>query len=140
MTTRMSWRDLLVLPVLLGTATVLWLLHAHSWDLGGRSPVLGYDTAQYALAARELAEHGRLATTYALPIELVKHPAPPWPLAAVQPGLVVAEAAVERLAPRRIGGASLRTPAEREWLSLALPIASYLGVALVLAFGLARLL
>ena len=48
-------------------AGLLWLIHASAWDLGGRSPVLNYDGAQYALAARELADHGRLATTFALP-------------------------------------------------------------------------
>lgn len=123
----------------------LWTLHARAWDLGGRSPVLGYDAAQYALAGRELAERGRLATTFALPIELVRHPQPPWPLAVVQPGLVLAEAAIERIAPRRIplgpgGGVSLATPGEREWLSLALPAGSYLALALLLALGAAALL
>ena len=59
----------------------LWGLHAIAWGLGGRSPVLNYDTAQYALAARELAASGRLATTFALPLELSRHPTPPWPLA-----------------------------------------------------------
>ena len=34
--------------------SILWMLHATAWDLGGRSPVLNYDTSQYALAAREL--------------------------------------------------------------------------------------
>jgi hypothetical protein len=130
----------LVAAVLMAAGGWLWSLHARAWDLGRRSPVLGYDAAQYALAARELAEHGRLATTYALPIELVRHPAPPWPLAAVQPGLVVSEALVERVTPRHIGRSSLASPAEREWLSLALPLASYLALALLLCFGVARLL
>jgi hypothetical protein len=85
------------------------MLHADAWGLGGRSPVLNYDSAQYALAARELATHGRLATTFALPLELARHAAPPWPLAVVQPGLVLAEAALFRLAPKeiRVGGTTL---------------------------------
>ena len=122
----------------------LWSLHAGAWDLGGRSPVLGYDAAQYAVAARELAEHGRLATTFALPIELGRHPRPPWPLASVQPGLVVAEAVVDRVVP---GGLHLpghrlplAQPSEREWLSLALPLASFLGIAMLLVVGIGALL
>src|SRR5262245_9578106 len=124
--------------LVLGTGVWLLSLHARAWDLGGRSPVLGYDAAQYALAARELSEHGRLATTFALPIELASHPEPPWPLAAVQPGLVLSEALVDRLAPRSIPlgpgrHLSLASTTEREWLSLLLPVASFLALALLLA-------
>ena len=36
------------------SAALLWLIHASAWDLGGRSPVLNYDSAQYALAAYQL--------------------------------------------------------------------------------------
>ena len=137
--------SLLLAALVLVLGGWLWSLHARAWDLGGRSPVLGYDAAQYAVAARELSEHGRLATTFALPIELVRHPQPPWPLAAVQPGLVLAEAVVDRLAPRAVplGGGrslSLARPSEREWLSLALPLASYLGLALLLAFAVGALI
>lgn len=123
----------------------LWSLHARAWDLGRRSPVLSFDAAQYAVAARELAEHGRLATTFALPIELARHPQPPWPLAVVQPGLVLAEAAIEKLAPReiRLGRSrilDLRTPARREWLTLLLPFACFLSLGVVLAWMTVRLL
>ena len=91
------------------TGCMLWFLHADAWGLGGRSPILGYDASQVALAAHEVAAHGRLATTYALPLELTKHAQPPWPLAAVQPGLVLAEALLFRLAPRHValGGVTL---------------------------------
>jgi hypothetical protein len=83
----------LVLFVVLGvTGAWLWQQHARAWDLGGHSPVLSYDAAEYMLAARQLAKHGRFATTYALPIELARHSQPPWPLALVQPGLVISEA------------------------------------------------
>jgi hypothetical protein len=106
--------------------------------------VLGYDAAQYAVAARELSEHGRLATTFALPIELARHPRPPWPLAAVQPGLVVAEAFIDRLVPRawQLGGARipLDRPSDREWLTLALPVACYFGIALLLSGAVAAFL
>lgn len=136
-----SW----ILTVLvLAAGAWLWTLHARAWDLGGRSSVLGYDSAQYALAGRELATHGRMATTFALPIELARHPRPPWPLAVVQPGLVVAEAVVERLAPRSIPlGArtiSLATPGEREWLSLVVPAKSYLALGVLLALAVLALL
>ncbi|HUK64813.1 MAG TPA: hypothetical protein VLV15_15840 [Dongiaceae bacterium] len=126
MLTRMSWRDLLVLPALLGAAALLWLLHARAWDLGGRSPVLGYDTAQYALAARELSFHGQFATPFALPIELVHQADPPWPLAVVQPGLVVFEAFVFKLVPPR---GVMATSDARAWLTLVLPFMAFLLVA-----------
>ena len=123
----------------------LWSLHARAWDLGRRSPVLSFDAAQYAVAARELAEHGRLATPFALPIELARHPEPPWPLAVVQPGLVLAEAAIERLVPReiRLGQSrivDLRTPARREWLTLLLPFACFLLLGVTLAWMTMRLI
>jgi hypothetical protein len=123
----------------------LWSLHARAWDLGRRSPVLSFDAAQYAVAARELAEHGRLATTFALPIELARHPQPPWPLAVVQPGLVLVEAAIEKLAPReiRLGRSQildLRTPARREWLTLLLPFACFLLLGVAMAWMTFRLL
>jgi hypothetical protein len=119
----------------------LWNLHARAWDLGGRSPVLGYDAAQYAVAARELSEHGRFATLFALPIELSQHPRPPWPLAAVQPGLVMAEAFVDRIVPRTLpGGRSLARPSEREWLSLVFPLLSFFALAWLLVWVSARLL
>ncbi|MBI5709903.1 MAG: hypothetical protein HZC42_06305 [Candidatus Eisenbacteria bacterium] len=131
--------------VMIATGGTLWLLHANAWGLGGRSPVLNYDTSQYALAARELASHGRLATTFALPLELSRHARPPWPLAVVQPGLVLVEAAIFKLAPREasLGGrqlAHLYRPDEREWLVLLLPILCYLAIATLLAFAASRLL
>jgi hypothetical protein len=118
----------------------LWTWHARAWDLGGRSPVLSFDAAQYTVAARELAVHGRFATTFVLPVELAKHPAPPWPLAVVQPGLVLAEAAFEKLLPRTIGSLDLSTPARREWLALLLPFACFLATGVVLAWSAARML
>src|SRR5206468_8997534 len=114
---RPTWKsvaDLAILAALLAAGSGLWLLHARAWGLGGRSPVLNYDTAQYALAARELATHGRLATDFALPIELARHAVPPWPLAVVQPGLVLAEALLFRLVPAARDG--------REGLTLVLPL------------------
>ncbi len=124
---------------------LLWMLHADAWGLGGRSPVLNYDSAQYALAARELAAHGRLTTTFALPLELTRHAALPWPLAVVQPGLVLAEAALFRMAPKRLwlGGATLTSfsrPDQREWLALVLPFCCYILIGILLAVVVSRLL
>jgi hypothetical protein len=129
---------LLLLLCVAGSA--LWVLHARAWSLGGRSPVLNYDTAQYAVAARELAVHGRLATPFALPIELAGHAKPPWPLAVVQPGMVLVEAALFKVAPRAvdIGGrqlAVLDRPDQREVLVLIIPFACYLFLACVLALA-----
>ena len=113
---------------LLGAGTALWLMHARARALGGGAEVLGYDAAQYAVAARELAEHGRLATPFALPVELSRATQPPWPLALVQPGLVLAEAALFRV--------SGTPPAGRAGaLVLVFPFLCYLGTALALAFS-----
>jgi hypothetical protein len=124
---------------------MLWMLHADAWGLGGRSPVLNYDSAQYTLAARELAEHGRLATTFALPLELTRHATPPWPLAVVQPGLVLAEAALFRMTPKeiRLAGTTLfhlSRPHQREWLALILPFCCYILIGLLLPVVVSRLL
>lgn len=125
----------LVLVMLAGA--VLWYAHAVSWDLGGRSPILSYDSAQYALAARELAWHGRLATPYALPMDLAWHAAPPWPLSTVQPGLVLVEALILKLVPAR-GSAAGSDP--RAWLTLLLPFVSYLMLGASAVLGMRHLL
>ena len=136
----------LVLFVVLGvTGAWLWQQHAHAWDLGRRSPILSYDAAEYMLAARELAQHGRFATTYALPLELARHSQPPWPLALVQPGLVISEAALYRMSSgpdrmiegRRVDG---RRPDELESLALVLPCASYILIAIALALATSHLM
>src|SRR5438034_6797797 len=125
--------------------TGLWLLHAAAWDLGRRSPVLNYDTSEYAVAARELAQHGRLATPYALPLELAKHAQPPWPLALVQPGLVVVEAAIFKLAPQelRLGGhviAQWRRPDQIEWLVIPVVFTCFVLTGISLALAASKLL
>lgn len=121
--TRRSTDHLLPLVLVLVAGAVLWYAHATAWDLGGRSPIMSYDSAQYALAARELAWHGKLATPFALPVDLAWHAAPPWPLSVVQPGLLLAEAAIFKLVPAR-GAAGGSDP--RAWLTLVLPFVSYL--------------
>ena len=134
-----------MMTILLVAGTAAWVLHADSWSLGRRSPVLNYDTTQYALAARELAHHGRLATTYALPIELAHHPRPPWPLSLVQPGMVLFEAALFRLAPEdlAIGTRSLgqwRRPDQVEWLVIPIVFTCYLLGAFLLGIATSKLL
>ncbi len=118
---------------LLGVA--LWRAHAAAWDLGGRSPLLSFDAAQYAVAARTLTETGRPVTTFALPIELARHAAPPWPLAVVQPGLVLMEAALLRLAPPAPGGLETRDP----WM-LAPSFVAFLAIAAFLLLATRRVL
>lgn len=112
----------------------LWMLHGDAWDLGRRSPILNYDTSQYAIAARELAHSGRLATPFALPIELVKHAESPWPLAVVQPGMVVADAVILRLLPDSRTSEGKRRgpwarPDQQEWLLLVLPFTAFVMIA-----------
>lgn len=136
MPARTSLVDLVVLPIVLVGAAVLWALHAQAWDLGGRSPILNYDTAQYALAARELAWHGKLGTPYALPLELVNHATPPWPLAVVQPGLVLVDAAIFRIVPAR-GITAGSDP--RAWLTLVVPFCCFLMLAASLALAVRHL-
>jgi hypothetical protein len=128
--------QLAVLPFVLLAAAYAWWLHAKAWDLGGRSPILSYDTAQYALAARELAWRGDLATPYALPIDLATHASPPWPLSVVQPGLVLFEAAVFKLVPASGAQAG---PDPRAWLTLILPFCCFLMLTASLAMAVRHL-
>ena len=128
----MSFLDLLLIPFVLGVAAILWLMHANAWDLGGRSPVLSYDTAQYAVAARELAFRGRLATPFALPIELVHQAKPMWPLAVVQPGMVLLEAGVFKM----FGNSGWQSSSDgRAYLTLMLPFTLFLLIAGSLSLG-----
>jgi hypothetical protein len=143
--TRMSIHRFAMLLLLCAAGVVLWGLHAEAWDLGRRSPVLNYDTAQYAIAAREMAKTGRIATHFALPIELERHATPPWPLAVVQPGLLSLEAVIFRLAPQvlTVGGhefARWQRPDQREWLVIVIPFACFLLIGTLLGFGTARLI
>jgi hypothetical protein len=131
----------LVALSLCALGVVLWRLHMRAWDLGGRSPALSYDSAQYALAARELADHGRLATTFALPVELARHAAPPWPLAVVQPGLVLLEAALFKAPAAWLGWGTYDIgPDPRQWLAVLISFLAYLAVGAGLALGVARIL
>ena len=58
---RHTTEHLLPLVLVMLTGAVLWYAHALAWDLGGRSPILSYDSAQYALAAREQGWLRRIA-------------------------------------------------------------------------------
>src|SRR5437867_876536 len=139
----MSALQLALAALLLGSGVSVWILHSRAWGLGTRSPVLSYDAAQYALAARELAEHGRLATSFALPIELARHPSPPWPLALVQPGLVVLEAALFRIASPWTGTdrSDRNIVAERrEYLVLSITLICFLAIGVILPLVAMRML
>ena len=143
--TRRSALEPLLALVVIGVAGALWMVHAQAYSLGDRSPVLSYDTAQYAVAARELADHGRFATSFALPIELTQRAAPPWPLAVVQPGLVLVEAAIFRLVPDhpRIGPwwvGTFTRPDQDEWLVLPFTLLCTIGAAALLALFTFRLI
>jgi len=127
------------------SGSILWVLHAGAWDLGRRSPVLNYDTAQYAVAARELAQHGRLATEFALPLELARHEQPPWPLAVVQPGMVLIEALVLKLVPHSTDGEGRQAgrwarPDQQEWLLLVVPFVCFVMTATSLGLATRHLL
>jgi hypothetical protein len=135
-----SLARVLLVVILLLTANWLWTQHITAWNPDMRSPVLGYDAAQYALAAQHLVDTGTLGTTYALPIELARHPAPPWPLAVVQPGLILVEAWIFKVTPKivRIPGVGpmlFNDRARREELVLVLPFICFLAIGAT--FGLA---
>src|SRR5215471_2959215 len=122
--TRTSTDHLMPLVLVLLAGAVLWYAHALAWDLGGRSPILSYESAQVALAARELAWHGKVATPYALPIDLATHTGPPWPLSTVQPGLMLTEALIFKLVPAR---GLTATSDMRAYLTLVVPFVCYLA-------------
>ncbi len=123
---RPAFADLLLMPVLLAAAAAVWLLHADAYDLAGRTPVLDEQGAPVAVAARRLAQSGRLETKVAYPVELTRHGAPPWPLATLPPGPVLAQAAVQRIVPTdgRFGGSERRGA-----LLLVLPFGAFLFLA-----------
>lgn len=135
--TRRLTGHLLPLVVVMVVGAALWYLHAIAWDLGGRSPILSYDSAQYALAAREFAWRARLATPYALPIDLATHAHPLWPLSTLQPGLVLLEAAIFKvgtLLGARVGSDP------RAWLTLIPVFVSYLMLGAGAVLGTRHLL
>ena len=135
--TRMSTDHLLPLVLVLVIGTGLWYLHAIAWDLGGRSPILSYDSAQYALAAREFSWRARLATPYALPVDLAQHTDSPWPLSVLQPGLVLVEALIFKIVPW-FGGRVGSDP--RAWLTLIPVFVSYLMLGAGAMLGMRHLL
>ncbi len=137
-------RVLLVLVLVL-TANALWTNHITAWNPGMRNPVLGYDAAQYALAARHLAETGEMATPYAMPIELAKHASPPWPLAVLQPGLVIAEAWIFKITPKivhlpGVPAMLFNDPTHREQLVLIIPFICFLAIGAAFGMGTSRLI
>jgi hypothetical protein len=143
--TRKSLYDIALATGLCAVAVMLWLLHASAFELGGRSDILDFESSRTAVAAREWALRGRLATTFALPLELRTRPAPPWPLQMTPPGPVALEALLFRLTPVPLDAASLtfarlRRPDQRAWLTLVPPLLSFFALAAALALVTLRLL
>jgi hypothetical protein len=135
--TRKSTDQLLTLALVMLTAAASWYAHAQAWGLGGRSPILSHGSAQVALAAREFAWRGHLATPFALPLDLVRHAEAPWPLSGIQPGLVLVEALIFKLAPAH--GVPIGSD-PRAWLTLIVPFTSYLMLGALGMFGARHLL
>ncbi len=82
---------------LIVAAATFWLIHA--WltiAVPGRA-LLSFDSAEYALAARELAMTGRLMTPFSYVGALTSHVRPPYPLLAGHPFLPLLEAGVFKL-------------------------------------------
>jgi hypothetical protein len=135
---------LLLLALVTAGSLYAWRAHFRAWNPGMRLPLLSYDAAQYAVAARELADRGTLTTIYALPLELSKHPTPPWPLAVVQPGLVLTEALLFKFVEPENEHGTPETPFrltwDREWLALLVPFLSYVALALLIALTTVHLL
>lgn len=143
--TRKSLYDLAVAVGLFGVGCMLWVLHAIAWDVGARSPILDFETSRSALAARLLSDEGRLATTFALPIELVDHARPPWPIRMTAPGPVLLNALLFRITPISIelGNrtlATVRRPDQREWLTLVPPFLAFILLPVALALVTLRIL
>lgn len=113
----------------------LWMLHAEAWSLGRRSPILHHDGARHAVAARALAREGRLGTTFALPLTLVRHARAPWPLEGVEPGLVALETVALKLSPPPLENGDPVRPirAEHAWLFLPIPFTAFLLLGMVTA-------
>jgi len=135
--TRTSTDHLLPLLLVMVAATVLWYAHALAWDLGAGSPILSHDSAQVALAAREFVWHGRLASPFALPLDLVRHASPPWPLSMLPPGPVLVEAALFKLA---LLFPLSRGSDPRAWLTLLMPFMSFLLLGASAVLGARHLL
>jgi hypothetical protein len=141
---RRSLARVLMVLLLLLAAHAVWAIHMTAWNPGMRTPVIGYDAAQYAVAARHLAEEGSLGTTFAMPIELSRHATPPWPLAVVQPGPVIVNAWIFSLTPKivRLPGVPpmlFNDGARREALVLVFPFLCFLALAAAFALGTAHL-
>jgi 4-amino-4-deoxy-L-arabinose transferase-like glycosyltransferase len=75
-------------------ATAVWMFNA-GWTIARFDRArFTYDSAQYALAARELAATGRLATPYSYVGPLREPMRPPWPLLAGHPLVPLLQAPV----------------------------------------------
>ncbi|MCE9626661.1 MAG: hypothetical protein K8R56_01945, partial [Candidatus Eisenbacteria bacterium] len=82
---------------LLAVGIALWLVHAWITIAAPGRSLLSFDSAEYALAARDLVTTGRLTTPYSYVGALNEHLRPPYPLLAGHPLLPVLEAGVFKL-------------------------------------------
>jgi 4-amino-4-deoxy-L-arabinose transferase-like glycosyltransferase len=89
-------RPLLIAVVVL-FAALLWGVHAWLTLARPQRALFSFDSAEYALAGRELAQTGRLATPFAYVGTLREGAHPPYPLLAGHPLLPLLEAAVFRV-------------------------------------------
>jgi hypothetical protein len=106
--------------VALIVAAAFWSAHVAIAVWAPGRALLSYDSAQYALAGRHLAEHGRLATPYAYASTLREGVGPPYPLLAGHPLVPLLLAPLFKL----LGA--------HAWLTLVPMAACYL---LTIAFG-----
>ena len=85
------------MTVALVVAAAFWCAHVAIAVWGPGRALFSYDSAQYALAGRHLAEHGRLMTPYAYASTLREGSGPPYPLLAGHPLVPLLEAPLFKL-------------------------------------------
>jgi hypothetical protein len=84
-------------------AVAVLIVHLQRTLLGPGASLLTFDSAEYALAGRELAETGRLMTPFVHPAALHAGQHPPFPLLAGHPLVPVLDAVLFRVAGVRAG-------------------------------------
>src|SRR5262249_50079521 len=85
-----------LVAAVVGVAAILWAAHAWPTRVPPGRALFSFDSAEYALAGRELARTGVLATPYSYVGVLAPGVSPPYPLLAGHPLLPLLEAPVFR--------------------------------------------